>query len=293
MDEATALTKLREMGFTNVRENHAALKKFSFDVARAAAFLSGETEEPAKPAISESDPRVKQLINMGFDHAGQNVQALLQCKGNVNQAIELLLSDNAPPRTSASAKAAKPAAAKPAAAPAASSAAADLLDGDFFGSMSSAPAAPATKPAAPAAAAAAQVNPLDDMFGSLTIGSAAPAPAAAPAAVSNDNFGDFGDFLSAAPASSAPAPAAKPAVPVVQSLAQPTSTPAVAATSPATITAPPNGGQSMFDNDFIMSLYSKGPSQPAASTNGASQGQAAASNNTGNNAFMDLDFFMK
>ncbi|KAJ1945461.1 Gtpase activating protein [Linderina macrospora] len=289
MDEATALTKLREMGFTNVRDNHAALKKFNFDVARAAAFLAGETEEPAKPTISENDPRVKQLINMGFDHAGQNVQALIQCKGNVNQAIELLLSDNAPPRTSTSAKPAKPAAApaKPAAAPAASSAAADLLDGDFFGSVSAAPAASASKPAA---AAAAPVNPLDDMFGSLTIGSAAPAPAtaaaAAPAAASNDTFGDFGDFLSATPA---PKPAAAPAV---KSPAQSISSPVAASTSPVTVTAPPNGGQSMFDNDFIMSLYSKGPAQPAANTNSAPQGQAAG-NNTGNNAFMDLDFFMK
>ncbi|KAI9504287.1 P-loop containing nucleoside triphosphate hydrolase protein [Coemansia spiralis] len=38
---------------------------------------------------------------MGFEHVGQNVQALVQCDGDLNQAIELLLSDNPPPRTSA------------------------------------------------------------------------------------------------------------------------------------------------------------------------------------------------
>ncbi|KAJ2747585.1 Gtpase activating protein [Coemansia sp. BCRC 34301] len=251
-DEASALTRLREMGFPSVRDNHAALKRFEFNVGAAAAYLRGESV-PAQPKISATDPRVKQLLNMGFDHTGQNVQALTQCHGDVNQAIELLLSDKPPPRISAApASSARGSPAPPAPVPkqaakptqpAASSVAADLLDGDCFGGDAS-------------------INtpkPATDSSATTTNGQS-----------SHDPFGDFGDFLSAS----------SPTGAVTQ--------PQVSAASPA--------GQSIFDNDFIMSLYSKGSGQPVTgNSGGSSQPSTTSAPKPGarsNNAFGDLDFFM-
>ncbi|KAJ2911271.1 Gtpase activating protein [Coemansia aciculifera] len=266
-DEASALTRLREMGFVNVRDNHAALKRFEFNVEAAAAYLRGEPA-PGRPKISATDPRVKQLLNMGFDHTGQNVQALTQCNGDVNQAIELLLSDKPPPRTSAavSGSSARSSPVPPApvpkqnvtpAQPAPLSTTTDLLDEDFFGSASN----NAAKPAAAS-------NNLGALMGNMSLTPAA-SSTATNAQSSNDAFGDFGDFLSAPSTTQA---AAAPAAPL---------------SSP--------GSQSVFDNDFIMSLYSKGSGQPAAATNGSSQPSATGAPKPGaasSNAFGDLDFFM-
>ncbi|KAJ2382046.1 Gtpase activating protein, partial [Coemansia sp. RSA 2559] len=193
-NEAAALTRLREMGFMNVRDNHSALKRFSFNVDAAAAYLRGESP-PAKPNISASDPRVKQLLNMGFDHVGQNVQALGQCNGDLNQAIELLLSNNPPPRTS-SATAPQPTSKKSPPSVALSKAAAvgsssssssktsaqpavDLFNDDIFGS-------------APAQEAPVSTN-INDMLNGISLDrdSAAPAPTSAPAASSTQASQDL------------------------------------------------------------------------------------------------------
>ncbi|KAJ1882562.1 Gtpase activating protein [Coemansia sp. RSA 1722] len=270
-DEAAALTQLREMGFVNVRDNHAALKRFAFNVDAAAAYLRGESP---RPRIAQSDARVMQLAGMGFDHAGQNARALEMCDGDINRAIELLLSDNAPPRTASPEKTPAPAqSAKPAAA-------ATLLDNDFFGSP-----APASLPAKPSASAN-----LTDLLGGLSIASASaspPAPAPAPASTqkSQDLFADFGDFLSA----TSPAP----------TMPQATTSPAPAApqaAAPQASAAPkPNqGGQTLFDNDFIMSLYSKAPtgSSSSASASGAKPATTSQNGASASDAFGGLDFFM-
>ncbi|KAJ2103002.1 Gtpase activating protein [Coemansia sp. S100] len=284
-DEASALTRLREMGFLNVRDNHAALKRFEFNVEAAAAYLRGESA-PARPKISVTDPRVKQLLNMGFDHTGQNVLALTQCNGDVNQAIELLLSDKPPPRTSAalgtSARSSPVppapvpkqvlASPPPAAAAPASSATADLLDADFIGGT----LINTSKP--PAASTAS--NSLGALLGNMSLSSAATTNSPS----SNDAFGDFGDFLSAEPTTRANA---QP---------QTTATGRTSETLVASAASPPgHGGQSMFDNDFIMSLYSKAPAQTPAARTGPSQPSTASAPKPGassSSAFGDLDFFM-
>ncbi|KAJ2811049.1 Gtpase activating protein [Coemansia furcata] len=282
-DEASALTRLREMGFLNVRDNHAALKRFGCNVDAAAAYLRGESA-PARPKISVADPRVKQLLNMGFDHASQNVLALTQCNGDVNQAIELLLSDKPPPRTNgAQGSSARNSPAPPAPVPKqvlkspqpattpASSTTADLLDGDFFGgAMNNTSKPPAVSTAS---------NNLGALLGNMSL-----SPTAANTQSSNDAFGDFGDFLSAAPTTRATAqPQATTASHTSEALA-------------ASAASPPNhGGQSMFDNDFIMSLYGKAPAPAAAARNGSSQPSTASAPKPGassSNAFGDLDFFM-
>ncbi|KAJ2575883.1 Gtpase activating protein [Coemansia sp. RSA 1836] len=276
LDEASALTRLREMGFPSVRDNHAALKRFGFNVDAAAAYLRGEAA-PVRPKISATDPRVKQLLNMGFDHTGQNVQALTQSNGDVSQAIELLLSDKPPPRTSATpGSSARNSPAPPAPVPkqatkltqpAPASATADLLDGDFFGSASNSAPKPAAAPTAP--------NSLGTLLGNMSLAPAANSNSATTtnAQSSNDAFGDFGDFLSATPTTGEAAQ------------------PQASAASP-----PGRGSQSMFDNDFIMSLYSNGAGQPAAGSNGSSQPSTTSAPKPGaasSNAFGDLDFFMQ
>ncbi|KAJ1922931.1 Gtpase activating protein, partial [Coemansia sp. S17] len=240
-DEASALTRLREMGFLNVRDNHAALKRFEFNVEAAAAYLRGESA-PARPKISVTDPRVKQLLNMGFDHTGQNVLALTQCNGDVNQAIELLLSDKPPPRTSA--------------------------------------ALGTSARSSPPPAASTASNSLGALLGNMSLSSAATTNSPS----SNDAFGDFGDFLSAEPTTRANA---QP---------QTTATGRTSETLVASAASPPgHGGQSMFDNDFIMSLYSKAPAQTPAARTGPSQPSTASAPKPGassSSAFGDLDFFM-
>ncbi|KAJ2355400.1 Gtpase activating protein, partial [Coemansia sp. RSA 2618] len=269
--EAAALTRLHELGFTDVRANHAALQQSAHDVERAAALLRGDTGGRGA-RVRESDPRVKQLLNMGFSSAAQNAHALEACAGDVNRAIELLLSDNAPPRSAA--KAPLPPAKSPQVPPKSPS---DLLDGDFFGS------APApTSPSKPAA--------LNDLLGGLSLTEAA-APAAstvsaapAPSAVqdSNDLFGDFGDFLSAGPEQPSQSAVATTALPAA-------SKPAVASrpTAAAPANPPSHGGQSIIDTSFIMSLYSK----PSPSTNTA-PATSTSNDQKPNSGFNDLDFFM-
>ncbi|KAJ1995366.1 Gtpase activating protein [Coemansia spiralis] len=300
-DEATALTRLREMGFVNVRDNHSALKRFSFNIEAAAAYLRGEPA-PAKPKISPSDPRVKQLLNMGFEHVGQNVQALVQCDGDLNQAIELLLSDNPPPRTSATpqpvSKTASIAASKASTtastnngnSSSALAPATDLLSDDLFG------AGPSKEQQPVSAGATAQNTSanLNDLFGGLSLSSAsiAAAPIAASAPSSNtrpsqDLFGDFGDFLSAAP---------KPSTVSKQQVKPATE---FAAAAPSTAlprpTSPPSQGpsKSTFDSDFIMSLYSKPSPQQTTPTSGATAAatatQHAQSPQGSGGAFADLD----
>ncbi|KAJ2482737.1 Gtpase activating protein [Coemansia sp. RSA 2131] len=254
--EASALTRLHEMGFTDVRANHAALQQCAMDVDRAAAVLRGESS-----GVSESDPRVRQLLNMGFASAAQNARALDASDGDVNRAIEVLLGDNAPPRSASASQPPKPPAKSPRVVP--NPPANDLLDTDFF---ASAPAAPA---------ASSKPSGLDDLVGNMSL-SAAPTTAPAVSAVqeSNDLFGDFGDFLSAGPEplqAQSTAPAATP-------------NPVVKPVSP-----PAHGGQSMLDTSFIMSLYSK-PSPSINQTSTANnQAPTTANNNSG---FNDLDFFM-
>ncbi|KAJ2471806.1 Gtpase activating protein [Coemansia sp. RSA 2322] len=269
VDEASALTRMREMGFSNVRDNHAALKRFGFNVDAAVAYLRGETAAPARPKISVADPRVKQLLNMGFDHAGQNVQALTLCNGDVTQAIELLLSDKPPPRTSAvpepSAKSPpppKPVSKSPAAAVSSAAAASNLLDGDFFGAAPSSSSNNAPKTS----------SNLNDLLGnmSLAAGANSGAQPSRQQQETKDALGDFGEFISA-PTSPPPTSGGIPSM------------------SPPPQQQPNHGGQSIFDNDFIMSLYSKGP---VAATPGNSSTASQPKTKDANNAFGDLDFFL-
>ncbi|KAJ2547995.1 Gtpase activating protein [Coemansia sp. RSA 1933] len=292
--EAAALTRLHELGFMNVRDNHSALKRFSFNVDAAAAYLRGESAQ-AKPSISPSDPRVKQLLNMGFDHVGQNVQALGQCNGDLNQAIELLLSDNPPPRTSSAAtpqtasKKSPPSVAVSRAAAVGSSnskppqPAVDLFNDDIFG-------------AAPAKEAPASTG-INDILNGLSLGgtgSAAQQPA------SQQDL--FGDFLSAQP--TPPVQSQQQSRPVAAAVATAvgsSSAPGPAVTSPTLATAAARpmspSAKGTFDNDFIMSLYSK-PSAtqvPAGSTSAAAAQQTttttatAQPGQTNSSAFADLD----
>ncbi|KAJ2371868.1 Gtpase activating protein [Coemansia sp. RSA 2607] len=286
-DEAQALTRLREMGFANVRDNHAALKRFAFNVEAAAAYLRGN--EAPRPRVGLGDARVAQLAGMGFDDAGQNAKALEMCGGDVHRAIELLLSDDAPPRTEPGASAQKSSAGQQ---QQPQSSAAVLLDDDFFGAQT-ATGSSAVKPA--------QASPKDltDLLGGLSMGPAAtstspparapsstaakspaptpaPAPAPAPAHKTQDLFGDFGDFFSATPAA-APAPAA----PAVQQTS--------AAKTPAK--SPGHGGQSMFDSDFIMSLYAKPTPSASAAAQSQSPGTQGGSSAAAADAFSGLDFF--
>ncbi|KAJ1889190.1 Gtpase activating protein [Kickxella alabastrina] len=272
-NEASALTRLREMGFVNVRDNHAALKRFSFNVDASAAYLRGEAPTPQ---INAADYRVQQLLNMGFDHIGQNIRALELCAGDVHRAIELLLSNNPPPRSSASPAAPSPRVAtpptqaqKPSAAPA------NLLSDDFFG------ASPVMSPPQPNAAAN-----LSDMFGGLSM---ATASAPAVAAKSHDPFGDFGDFLSATPSATlAPAPAPAPAT--IPSVATAPGTVSTIAPQAAISSPTSQGGQSMFNNAFIMSLYSKAPASSGTQPQAPSTTTPKSPSNA--DAFGGLDFFM-
>ncbi|KAJ2863281.1 Protein GTS1 [Coemansia asiatica] len=292
-DEASALTRLREMGFPSVRDNHAALKRFNFNVDAAAAYLRGESP---RPRITQSDARVQQLAKMGFDHAGQNAQALELCDGDINRAIELLLSDNAPPRTTAPAPASAagpfspkktPAPVSPSAKPAT----AGLLDGDDFfgGSASPALSSPVAATASASTKPVASSN-LNDLLGGLSIASApapAPAPAPAQAAASTqkqqDLFGDFGDFFSAnSPTNNV---SSTPVAP------QTTGSSAKTAAAPQ----PSQGGQTLFDNDFIMSLYAKSPANSISASSPATGSKPAAGSQNGSSAadaFKGLDFFM-
>ncbi|KAJ2455632.1 Gtpase activating protein [Coemansia sp. RSA 2336] len=238
-DEASALTRLHELGFVNVRENHQALQKCNMDVERAIKYLRGESN-----GVSVKDPRVAQLLNMGFSSAPQNAQALTMCQGDINRAIELLLSNNPPPRSSAASPASSAkATASPAAKAPPKSPASDLLDGDLFASE----AAPAAK--APAAAG------IDELLGGLSLAETSK-PATAPAAQeANDLFGDFGDFLSAGPQPQQQQPQTAPTTAAAK--------PDTAASSSRPVSPPQHGGQSLLDTNFIMSLYSK-PNAPAS-----------------------------
>ncbi|KAJ2785980.1 Gtpase activating protein [Coemansia javaensis] len=285
VDEASALTRLREMGFMNVRDNHSALRKCRFDVQKAAALLAGG--DSAKE-ISPDDPRVRQLQGMGFDHVGQNARALTLCNGDVTQAIELLLSDNPPPRApvaaatgaasaSASASAGAPppppppkAAATAAPAPAKSPPASDLLGDDFFGppvAASAAASAAAPSPAKPAAS-----GNLNDLFGGLSLAAAPSQPQAQAQAQSQNDL--FGDFMSATTATASMAP-------------QQT----VAAQPPRSAQPARNSQQGAVDTSFIMSLYGKSsaPTSPSAQP---ATGQQPAGGSSSNSGFAGLDFFM-
>ncbi|KAJ1742153.1 Gtpase activating protein [Coemansia sp. RSA 1086] len=245
VDEASALTRLHQLGFVNVRENHQALQKCNMDVEKAIKYLRGESND-----ISVKDPRVAQLLNMGFSSASQNAQALTMCQGDVNQAIELLLSNNPPPRSSVTSPASPAkASTSPAAKAPPKSPANDLLDGDFFGSE----AVPAAKAPAAAAATAAGIN---ELLGGLSLSETSKPATVSAAQESNDLFGDFGDFLSAGPQpqqQTQTAPAAASA----------TAKPATATSSSRPVSPPQHGGQSLLDTNFIMSLYSK-PNAPAS-----------------------------
>ncbi|KAJ2758821.1 GTPase activator activity protein [Coemansia sp. BCRC 34490] len=309
-NEADALTRLREMGFMNVRDNHLALKRFSYNIEAAAAYLRGDSA-PAKPKIGPSDPRVKQLLNMGFDHVGQNVQALAQCNGDLNQSIELLLSDNPPPRTN-SAAGAQPATrtSPPTVAVSRTSAvgsnnrttahqpAVDLFNDDISGLASVAKEAPKSAGTATAGNATAGIN---DLLNGLSLNAtstsgSAPKPAQSISATNppQDLFGDFGDFLSAPSTPNTQSQQVKPPATTAFVSATTTSSapaPAPAATAP---TSPSGQGafKDTFDNDFIMSLYSKPAAQQqqqqqqtAGRSNGTAQQPAQASGN----AFADLD----
>ncbi|KAJ2162449.1 Gtpase activating protein [Coemansia sp. RSA 552] len=255
-DEASALTQLRELGFLNVRDNHNALKMFAFDVEKAAEHLRGGGSD-----ISTTDPRVARLLQMGFDSAPQNARALTACKGDVNQAIELLLSDNPPSR--------EPSDSSPAnAAPAP-------------------PPKPAAKAAAPASLLDNTSGGLNDLLDGLSISSSQAAAAAAPATApaSHDLFGDFGDFLSAPadPSTSTAAPQTAP---------QPATTASSSAvgnpSSPGSASAR-QSSHSMFDTNFIMSLYSKqGATDSAAAKSSSPQKPAPG----GSSGFNDLDLLM-
>ncbi|KAJ2802352.1 Protein gts1 [Coemansia guatemalensis] len=304
-DEASALTKLREMGFLDVRNNHAALKMFGFNVDKAARHLRGEpTENQSAGQILPSDPRVGQLLAMGFDHAMQNTRALNMCNGDVNQAIELLLSDNPPSKASGDAPKlpAKPTPALPpkstSSTTAVKSPAADLLDADIFGSVQPTSAAASASAATPAAAAANTSGGLNDLLGGLSLAATSSTPTASAANTaklntqnSNDLFGDFGDFISSPPASAANFTAANPP----KTTASPAAVATTAATAPAAQSR--NNGQGGFDTSFIMSLYSNQSQQQQ--TGNSSNGTGASPGNTqkganknGGSAFDNLDIFL-
>ncbi|KAJ2607969.1 Gtpase activating protein [Coemansia sp. RSA 1365] len=303
VDEASALTKLREMGFLDVRNNHAALKMFGFNVDMAAKHLRGEPTGNQRAAqILPSDARVGQLLAMGFDNAMQNTRALNMCNGELNQAIELLLSDNPPSRASGDAPK-LPAKPTPALPPKSSSSttaikspAADLLDADLFGSTQ--PTSDGSgAPGASAAAAANTSAGLNDLLGGLSLtatSSASAAPTATTAKSStqnsNDLFGDFGDFISSPPASATTFATANPPNTTVDSVA----TAGTAATAPAAQKR--NSGQGTFDTSFIMSLYSnKSQQQQTGNSNGTGAspgGTQKAANASGGGGFDNFDIFL-
>lgn len=191
------LQRLKEMGFDNPSVTIPALEAHNMDITRTVDYLCslpGHHFTSASPSSSSSRPapvaqtppaasytnEVRQLASMGFNHEKDCREALAQCNGRVEDAINWLIEHHkgvsqAPQHTAPPAQKAPQQQQQQQA----SSAKDDLLD--IFG-----PAVPAaTPPPQQAPQAAAAKNDIMALFG------AAPAPAFPPTPFANAAFGHF------------------------------------------------------------------------------------------------------
>ncbi|KAJ1913052.1 Gtpase activating protein [Mycoemilia scoparia] len=283
-DEAYGLMRLREMGFKDVKANHAALTKTNYDVDAAAKLLRRDRSGSSASSVFTDDHiKVKQLVRMGFEDKAQNVIALQKANGDINNAIEFLVSDTPPevPSKKTTSTGATAASSNK------QSAANDLLGLDLLGGGPP-PTSMADISNTSIPSSTNGVSSITNKMAGVNISESQAAPAQTKQQPV-DLFGDFGDFLSA-PSQPKPATSTQAnvistssnTVPVANSTAMSTSIGSYSA-SPATkptqvpesvskATSPESnaskaGSSSIFDKDFIMSLYSK---PPGASSGGAS-----------------------
>ncbi|KAJ1677961.1 hypothetical protein EV182_005079, partial [Spiromyces aspiralis] len=280
-DEAYGLMRLREMGFKDVKANHAALVQADYDVDAAAKILRGNQQSSKSPSqITETDIRVKQLVRMGFEDKAQNIAALKQTKGDLIAAIELLVNNKVPEAPESSGAPAPTAIATTVSQGEAlkkpkfsGSAAQDLLGMDLLSdSFGQSPAA-VTNNSLGTGTGDPTPNKFDSILSKFSkINISKPVSTNTPPVTVNnqesDMFGDFGDFLSAAAPTSSTMTATKPMPSLVSATATVAATTGIsasswsnssAAISPASAASGSSKTRDVFDKNFIMSLYSKSP----------------------------------
>ncbi|OMH79287.1 hypothetical protein AX774_g7307 [Zancudomyces culisetae] len=84
--EVYGMTKLREMGFKDVRKNHDALVKCEYNVEAAIRYLTRGPGAATETEISANDERVKKLKAMGFEDTQANIQALKQTNSGTSKS---------------------------------------------------------------------------------------------------------------------------------------------------------------------------------------------------------------
>ncbi|PVU95732.1 hypothetical protein BB561_001625 [Smittium simulii] len=87
------MTKLKEMGFANVKSNLEALVRANYELSGAVRILTGGSPSPVSYPYPRSDPKIKQLVAMGFEDYAKNVTALTRCNGDVFAAIDFLVAN--------------------------------------------------------------------------------------------------------------------------------------------------------------------------------------------------------
>ncbi|OLY77826.1 UBA domain-containing protein 3 [Smittium mucronatum] len=213
-NKISGLTKLKDLGFTDVRENLAALERFDYRVESAIRYLNSKS---SKNMYNASHHKVKQLVNMGFENIEQNIKALQKFNGNVTSSIDYLIN-------SPSAK-------------------------DNTAGSSDMPPLP---PKGTAKKNATAVDLLGlDMDSNLSISSP-----------KNNTVDPFGDFIGASEAKINDTIPSNPSTTI-------SSTPAQEQPKSETVSSP-----SVFDKDFILSLYSGGSSNSSVPATNQSQSQA-------------------
>ncbi|PVU87169.1 hypothetical protein BB559_006212 [Furculomyces boomerangus] len=198
-----SLTKLKEMGFSDIKENHAVLKQFNYDAVAASKFLRNKHNPSKSKTFSPNDPKVRQLVGMGFEDVDLIAKALQKCGGDVVASLELLITNSSAPSKGPPSKT----------------------------TSSPPPLPPKYKPTN---SNNVDLLGMDDDFANININTSQQN--------SNTDNDMFGDFISASSAAPNPAPADN-----IFST-QPTSN------AP---TKPDAANKSVFDKDFLLSLYSK------------------------------------
>ncbi|OMJ25601.1 UBA domain-containing protein 3, partial [Smittium culicis] len=199
------LTKLKELGYSDVRQNLAALEKFDYRVDAAIRYLGSKSS--ASKSFSPNDQKVKQLVSMGFTDINQNIKALERYNGDVISSIDFLVNVPATTKNSTSRNAnssINPPIPPPKNSSASKNNAVDLLGLDLGSNLS---------------INSSQKEPVDP-FGDFI--------SASESKTNDSNFDSFSDSFSAT------------APPLEQPKAE------------------PSKNSSVFDKDFILSLYSQG-----------------------------------
>ncbi|OMJ15510.1 UBA domain-containing protein 3 [Smittium culicis] len=199
------LTKLKELGYSDVRQNLAALEKFDYRVDAAIRYLGSKSS--ASKTFSPNDQKVKQLISMGFTDINQNIRALERYNGDVISSIDFLVNVPATAKNTSSktpTSSNNPPVPPPKNSSASKNNAVDLLGLDLGSNLS---------------INSSQKEPVDP-FGDFI--------SASESKTNDANFGSFSNSFSTT------------APPLEQAKAEPTK------------------NSSVFDKDFILSLYTQG-----------------------------------